>query len=306
MHTKKVKLIYFSLRDSSSHEIEVTWAKFISMLCAVSVVLLFVVSTSLAFFTDFYQNLEISQLSKLNKHLDMQLIEMGEKLLKIEGRVKELEVEDDHLRIIADLPKIDDDTRDVGVGGVLDVSYELPMVSKEVTDQVFEYQEVLNKMERRLELTRHSRQEIKGKLEENKSLMKHTPSIRPLLGGRINDKFGFRRHPLLEKVIHHKGVDISAERGTEVFATAAGVVEKVVTKFKINKGYGQYILIDHGYGLKTLYGHLSKIMVREGQQIDRWKPIGLVGSTGLATGPHLHYEVRKEGKQIDPLSYILN
>jgi len=306
MNYKKVKLIYFSLGDSSSREVELTWSKFVSLLGVVSIALFFLVSTSLYFFTNFYQNLEISSLSKVNDHLRVQLAQMGDKLSYVGERVDDLEAEDDHLRIIADLPKIDEDTRDVGVGGVLNVNYEIPLVSEDISTEVFEYQEVLGKMLRRLELTKHSRKEIKDRLEQNKTIMKHTPSIRPLLGGRINDKFGFRRHPLLEKVIHHKGVDISAERGTEVFATAAGVVEKVITTYQVNKGYGKYVLIDHGYGLKTLYGHMSKVFVSQGQKIVRWKPVGLVGSTGLATGPHLHYEVRKEGKQIDPLSYILN
>ncbi|MFQ5649707.1 MAG: M23 family metallopeptidase [bacterium] len=268
--------------------------------------LLFLVSGSLAFFTDFYQNVTISSLSEINEQLKSELVNMDGKLAQIEGRVKELEREDDHLRIIADLPKIDDDTRNVGVGGVIPVNFEFPVVSKEVADQVMEYQEVLDKMERRLALTRHSRDEIRHKIEHNKVVMKHTPSIRPLLGGRIKDKFGFRIHPLLEKVKHHKGIDIAAERGTEVFATAAGKVEKVVTDYKKNHGWGKYVIIDHGFGIKTLYGHLSKVLVQKGQKTDRWKAIGMVGDTGLATGAHLHYEVRKDGQAIDPLAYILN
>ncbi len=306
MNSKKVKIIYFSLRNSKSNELELTWRKFYSLIGLSFFVLLFLVSTSVAFLTDFYQNLEISSLTKLNGHLKVQLQDMSGKINKIETRVKELEVEDDHLRIVADLPKIDNDTRDVGVGGVLNVNYELPLIEQNLTVQVFAYQEVLNKMERRLELSMHSREEIKSKLEQNNQLMKHTPSIRPLLGGRLNDGFGYRHHPLKERVIHHQGVDISAERGTEVFATAAGVVEKVVTKYKINRGFGKYVIINHGYGIKTVFGHMSKILVKQGQKISRWDPIGLVGSTGLATGPHLHYEVRKSGKAIDPLAYILN
>lgn len=306
MQNKKVKIIYFSLKDSTSREFELTWRKFFSLLFTTFVVLLFVVSGSLAFFTDFYQNLEISSLSKTNRHLKSQLIDMDNKLARIEDRVQELEIEDDNLRIVADLPKIDDDTRDVGVGGIIPVNYELPMVPRGLAEQVTEYQDLLDKMERRLELTKHSREQIRAKLEQDKLVMKHTPSIRPLMGGRIKDKFGFRLHPLLEKVRHHKGIDIAAERGTEVFATAAGRVEKVVTNYKTNRGWGKYVIIDHGIGIKTLYGHLSKVMVQEGQMIDRWKPIGLVGETGLATGPHLHYEVRKNGKHIDPEEYILN
>jgi len=302
MQNKKVKIIYFSLRDSNSREVELTCGSFFTFIGACLGFMLVLVALTLAFFTDFYQDLEISSLTKVNKHLHKQLDEMGGKLARIEKRVADLESEDDHLRIVADLPKIDDDTRDVGVGGMLEVNYELPMVS----DKIFDYQEVLDKMERRIELAKHSREEIKEKLEYNRSMMKHTPSIRPLEGGRISDKFGYRLHPIIDKIRRHPGIDISAERGTEVYATAAGVVEKVATVYKMNRGYGKYVLIDHGFGLKTLYGHLSKVMVRQGQTVDRWKPIGLVGDTGLATGPHLHYEVRKSGKQVDPLTHILD
>ena len=148
MQNKKVKIIYFSLRDSNSREVELTCGSFFTFIGACLGFMLVLVALTLAFFTDFYQDLEISSLTKVNKHLHKQLDEMGGKLARIEKRVADLESEDDHLRIVADLPKIDDDTRDVGVGGMLDVNYELPMIS----DKIFDYQEVLDKMERRIEL----------------------------------------------------------------------------------------------------------------------------------------------------------
>jgi len=306
MQDKKVKIIYFSLGNSRLREIEFTWRSFFSGMFGIFVALLILASATMAFFTDFYQNLEISSLSKTNTRLQSKLLTMGNKIDKIEKFVADVEKEDDHLRIVADLPRIDEDTRNVGVGGVLDVNYELPVGSSTIAEQIFDYEETLSKMERRLELTQHSRNEISTKLEENKRVMKHTPSIRPLVGGRISDKFGYRLHPILDKIRRHPGIDIAAERGTEVYATAAGTVEKIVTKYQKNKSWGKYVLIDHGFGYKTLYGHLSKILVRKGQKIDRWNPVGLVGSTGLATGPHLHYEVRRGGTPLDPQSYILN
>ncbi|MFQ5676126.1 MAG: M23 family metallopeptidase [bacterium] len=306
MQSKKVKVIYFSLHDSNARQIELTWGKFFSVLFSAFVMILLLVSASLALFTNFYQNLEISSLSKLNNHLRSQLLDLGNKLTQIDGRIKEIEKEDDQLRIIADLPKIDTDTRDVGVGGFTNVNDEMAMDSKDLTAQIFDYQQVLDKMERRIQLTNISRDQIKEKFNETEQVMKHTPSIRPIINGQIRDKFGNRIHPILEKIKLHPGVDIAAERGTEVFASAAGRVEKVVTKYRVNRGYGRYVIIDHGSGLKTRYGHLSKILVREGQEVNRWQPIGLVGDTGLATGPHLHYEVIKQGKQVDPQQYIFD
>lgn len=306
MPHKRVKIIYFSEHDSDAKQLEFSWGKFTSLLFSAFIGLLILVAATLLLLTDFYQKMEIASLAKLNNMLKSQLADMNGKVVQIEAKIKELENDDDELRIIADLPKIDADTRDVGVGGFTLVNYEIPLVTDEVSQTVIEYRQLLAKLERRMELTEASRDEIRSKLEENKYIMKHTPSIKPIIDGTIKDKFGFRLHPIIDKIKAHTGVDIAAERGTEVLATAAGIVEKVNTEYKVNHGYGKYIIVDHGNGTKTLYGHLSKVLVREGEKIERWKPIGLVGETGLATGPHVHYEVITDGKQEDPVKYILN
>jgi len=303
MQYKKVKIIYFSASDSNAKQLELSSGKFISLLFTAFLLLLIIVSVTLAFFTNFYQEIELASLSKLNTVLKEQLLDMSGKVSQIESRIHELEKQDDQLRIIADLPRIDSDYRDVGVGGIMSVNY--PMAPDELSADIFEHQRLLDKLERRIELTQTSRDEIKGKLDENQKILKHTPSIRPLIDGVIKDKFGLRLHPIIDKIQNHKGIDISAERGTEVLASAAGVVKRVVTD-NIHRGYGKHIIVDHGRGIQTLYGHLSKVMVKEGEKIDRWKPIGLVGDTGLATGPHLHYEVIIDGDQQDPIKFILN
>lgn len=99
----------------------------------------------------------------------------------------------------------------------------------------------------------------------------------------------------------HSGLDFTADRGTEVYATGDGVVVKVESK---RWGYGKSIIIDHGFGYKTLYAHLSKFEVKEGQKIKRGELIGLIGSTGKSTGPHLHYEVIKDGVKVNPIGYF--
>lgn len=306
MRTKKVKFIYFSENASSAKQIELSWANFLTVMAAFFIIMLFLVSVTLALMTDFYQNLEVASLTKVNNHLTSELSDLEGKLEHIQVQVKKLEQDDDELRIVANLPRIDEDERNVGVGGLVNVSYDLPAFSNAQSEKAFEYHEMLASIERRIELTKRSREEIRSKIEQNNKVMKHTPSIRPLIDGRITDKFGMRLHPIIEKMKRHPGIDIAAEKGTEVFATAAGKVDKIVTQYKVNQSYGKYIIIDHGYGIKTLYGHLSKVLVKAGQQVDRRKPIGLVGETGRATGPHLHYEVRKDGHVEDPLKYILD
>jgi murein DD-endopeptidase MepM/ murein hydrolase activator NlpD len=101
----------------------------------------------------------------------------------------------------------------------------------------------------------------------------------------------------------HTGLDFTASIGTDIYATGSGVVEKVEY---YGRGYGNSVIINHGYGYETLYGHMSKINVRQGQKINRGDVIGFVGSTGSSTGPHLHYEVIKNGNKINPINFFYN
>ncbi len=143
----------------------------------------------------------------------------------------------------------------------------------------------------------------KNSTEQNKIMSSEKEFTAPLKSGKLKDLFGYRHHSKKKRLIHHQGIDISAKKGTEIFAVKSGTVVKVKENYKINKGYGKYILINHGSGFKTVYGHMSKILVSEGDKVKVGQAIALVGSTGLATGPHLHYEVRKDDKPVDPALY---
>src|SRR5438309_2244903 len=112
---------------------------------------------------------------------------------------------------------------------------------------------------------------------------------------------GLRAHPLLHLARPHEGIDVSAKMGAEIEAPAAGIV----TDVKWEEGYGNMLTIDHGYGLVTRYAHCSKILVARGSRVKRGQKVALVGSTGLSTGPHLHYEVWVNGKPVDPVKYVL-
>ncbi|MDZ7360192.1 MAG: M23 family metallopeptidase [candidate division KSB1 bacterium] len=166
--------------------------------------------------------------------------------------------------------------------------------------------DLISQLEANLTHTQALQKTIIEKFEARRKQLEHIPSIKPLLSGRITDLFGKRRDPFIYRTRHHQGLDIGAPRGTEVFAPANGVVEFVKTTYRRHSGYGKAVVIDHGYGIKTLYGHLSAINVKVGQKIERWDLIGLVGETGRATGPHLHYEVWVDGEATDPMRFILN
>lgn len=142
---------------------------------------------------------------------------------------------------------------------------------------------------------------LKG-IEIKNAKIESTPSFWPVCRrmGRLMSYFGYRRDPFTHRIRHHDGIDISAPYGTKVLSAGKGVV-----KFAGREGdYGNMVIIDHGDGVETVYAHLSKISVRVGQRIQKGEEVGLVGSTGRSTGPHLHFEVRVGNKPINPLKYL--
>ena len=143
-----------------------------------------------------------------------------------------------------------------------------------------------------LERFRHSIQPVTSRYAA-------TPSIWPVRGV-IDSEYGYRYHPITGRYQLHKGVDIAAYIGAEAHSGAQGTVR--FTGWKA--GYGLCVVIDHGYGYKTLYGHLSKINVHQGDFIKKGQSIALVGSTGLSTGPHLHYEVQRWGQAVEPRPFL--
>ncbi len=144
------------------------------------------------------------------------------------------------------------------------------------------------------------------KLAHNKESMSAAiPAIWPIDRTRLLSigHFGMRHHPIYNQLIMHKGIDLASDRGTPVFATGDGVVEKSA-QGKTNSGYGQEILINHQFNYKTRYAHLSKRHVKEGDAVKRGQLIGEVGSTGGSVGPHLHYEVIYKGNVVNPINYF--
>jgi predicted secreted protein len=142
--------------------------------------------------------------------------------------------------------------------------------------------------------------ELAGIVDTRRAQWAATPSIWPVHGW-VSSKFGPRISPFTGKETMHSGIDISAPMSTPVVAAAAGTV--ILAQFEV--GLGNAVIVSHGYGIKTTYGHLAKVKVKTGQTVKRNDVIGWVGSTGLSTGPHLHYEVEKRGAGVDPLKFIV-
>lgn len=176
---------------------------------------------------------------------------------------------------------------------------------KVVLDDLREKQEDLERLVRQLDQEEDSieariRAYYASQSRTGKPLPKFTGRLQRPCSGRITSGFGMRHHPILKRNRMHNGIDFGAPSGAPIYAAGDGVV--ITASY--SKGYGNMIIIDHGGGLSTLYGHCSRLSVGTGQTVKRGQRIGSVGSTGLSTGPHLHFEVRKNGRPVNPMSYL--
>jgi murein DD-endopeptidase MepM/ murein hydrolase activator NlpD len=148
--------------------------------------------------------------------------------------------------------------------------------------------------------------ELAGLMNNKEKLLASTPAIQPVANkdlNRIASGFGYRIDPIYKTVKMHAGLDFSAPQGTPIYATADGTI---LVAGNIGNGYGNHVVIDHGYGYQTLYGHMVRVKASRGQRVKRGDLIGYVGSTGKSTGPHCHYEVHKNGQKLDPVYFFYN
>ena len=169
-----------------------------------------------------------------------------------------------------------------------------------VSDQVLNSSLKNRQLKSKLEFTTNSFKQIQEFVRYRHNLWEHTPFVLPAKG-QVTSGFGYRLHPITGRHAMHEGLDIAGSRWTPINAPADGMV---VTS-QSNGAFGNLVVIDHGNGYLTKYGHLTKIMVEKGQLVKRYGLIGYMGSTGRATGIHLHYEVHRDGTPQNPEKYIL-
>ena len=163
--------------------------------------------------------------------------------------------------------------------------------------------EQIDELEKRLHAQSLSFRELLDLAKEKQKILAFIPAIQPVRNKDLTKRiggYGWRIDPIYRTRRMHTGMDFTANRGTEVYATADGTVEELEKKLW---GYGKSVIINHGYGYKTRYAHLKEFKVKKGQKVKRGELIGLVGSTGKSTGPHLHYEVVVNGEKVNPIAY---
>lgn len=232
---------------------------------------------------------------------------LSKKMDRASNVLNEIETRDDNIyRVMLESEPIPKSIRNAGFGGVNRYAdLEGYTDSEVVTDVAKRLDIILNK----LVVQSKSQDDLFEMAKTNEIMWASIPSIRPIATDelvRIASGFSHSRfHPILKINRPHTGIDFTAPRGTKVYAAGDGVVSEV----KINRsrsGYGTFVKLDHGFTYESFYGHLDAIYVREGDKIRRGQVIGEVGTTGLSLAPHLHYEVRKNRRAINPIHYFFN
>jgi murein DD-endopeptidase MepM/ murein hydrolase activator NlpD len=253
---------------------------------------------SAQFFTDKVADKELQQLRAENLQLKDSYEQMRWYLAEVEDRYSQLVKKEIYLRSIFDLPEIEPQQRQLGIGGPVPPTVA-SMSETEVTAVATEVE--VDRLLKLSEFELEKYAEVETSLIDLKDRLDHTPSIWPTKGW-ISSGYGMRLDPFTGYKEMHRGIDIANHRGTPIIATADGRVASIGK----NGGLGKTVVLNHGYGFRTRYGHLHEIKVKRGQTVKRGDVIALMGSTGWATGPHLHYEVIRNGKTHNPVKYILN
>lgn len=221
------------------------------------------------------------------------------RLIDLEEQLGEVAALDEKIRVVSDLEVISKEVRNLGIGGT-DWHLSVPdAVRPELGRRLAVIGERIEALRRKTRFEQESYEEILNSLAERESRLAHTPSIMPARGF-ITSYYGWRKHPLTRQSEFHRGLDVANLIGTPVVATADGVVSFAGWK----SGFGRFLVLDHGYGYLTRYGHLNSIAVRVGDRVFRGQTVARIGSSGAATGPHVHYEVLVDGKHVNPKGYI--
>jgi murein DD-endopeptidase MepM/ murein hydrolase activator NlpD len=226
------------------------------------------------------------------------------KLKKIDKQMRELERRDNEVyRTIFEANPVPDSAR----SKEMEMAQEIRLVSSMDENQLaHSLNKTLSNIVSRMKFQDKSYVEIEGMIKNKEKLLSSTPAIQPVDNRnlkRIASGFGQRIDPVYKTIKFHAGLDFSAPQGTPIFATADG---RVATAGNLGNGYGNHVIINHGFGYETLYGHMYRIKVRPGSYVKRGEVIGWVGNTGKSTGPHVHYEVKKYGKHLDPVYFFYN
>lgn len=258
-------------------------------------------------FLNVFENDKLSRLQKERKELEIHYKLIDKKMEETYDILASLQDRDDDIyRVIFEAEPIPADVREAGYGGV---EHYKDLLDKGLENEklIVGTHKKLDKLRKQMYIQTKSYDELVSLIKNKEALLASIPAILPINRNyfRFSSGYGMRTDPIYKTLKFHAGLDFAARRGTKIYATGQAQVVKV-GRSKGFAGYGNIVLLDHGYGYQTLYAHLSDVSVKRGQRVNRGDEIGKVGNTGKSTGPHLHYEVIKNGKKINPVNFFFN
>ena len=263
--------------------------------------------TGVLFLSVSYRLLDSPKEKSLRREIDNmkeQYDALQHRMNEAKSQMSELQRRDNQIyRVIFEASPIPDSTR----SGKIEKDEELAQLQSFASSDIIASTAVLLKeLMNRIKSQEKSYGEIDDLVKNKQKMLASIPAIQPVSNkdlSRIASGFGYRIDPIYKTVKFHAGLDFTAPSGTPIYATGDGVVEEASLS---DVGYGNHVLVRHGYGYKTLYGHMLRTKVKNGQTIKRGDVLGWVGSTGKSTGPHCHYEVMKNGEKVDPVYFFFN
>lgn len=279
------------------------WEMFLNTLGMLMMACIIAVGLVMAYL-EFFDSPKEAMLRKENEALKLYQEVMGKDLGQLSSMIEVLQDRDDNVyRIIFEAEPIPSTIRQAGVGGTERYKNLLEKgLSRE--DLILSNLQKIDQLKKQMYIQTKSYDDILRMANSKEKMWASIPAIQPVSNKelkRMASGFGVRVHPIYKVRRMHTGCDFSAPRGTPVYATGDGVVIKRVSNYG---GYGKEIEIDHGYGYITKYAHLDGFNIKKGQHVKRGEIIGYVGNTGASTAPHLHYEIIKDGKKVNPMNFF--
>src|SRR5579871_1327032 len=300
---KKIKYFYNTntLRyEKLETPLRIKLLRVLGFLSAAFVTALIIVSIAYKYFPSANEK----RLAQRNEALHDNYYVLDDKIKKLQEQMGELEKRDNHVyREIFEASPIPDSARAKALEQLKEIQLVQGMDQENLSVSIAN---TLNNLDARMASQNKSYNEIEGFIRNKEQLLSCTPAIQPVSNNdlrRLASGFGYRIDPVYKTTKFHAGLDFAAPQGTPIYATANGTIQ---VAGNTGNGYGNHVVINHGYGYATLYGHMFRVKVRPGEKVLRGEVIGWVGSTGKSTGPHCHYEVHRNGDPVDPVYYFYN
>src|ERR1051326_257092 len=294
----------FNTKSLTYEKVETTWRRRImlalSYLATGTVFAAITIFIAYKFFDSPKEKIQAREIQQLHLQYDI----LNKRLENMSSVLGDLQDRDDNIyRVVFESEPIPDNIRKAGFGGV-DRYKELQ--GYENSELVIQTTQKLDRIAKQMYIQSKSFDEVIKLAKGKEQMLASIPAIQPISKKFLRHEpsgYSWRTHPIYKTAQFHPGMDFAAPLGTPIYATGDGVVERADDG---ESGYGNHVVINHGFGYQTLYGHMSRIACTVGQKVKRGQIIGYVGSTGLSTAPHCHYEVIKNGEKINPVNYYYN